>query len=192
MTDPPGRLEAIAERWKRATRGPWKAHDKNISARSLIHATVYSHDADAEAIAAAPDDIAYLLAEVSTLRDAITEALSFADNGQWGLIEDVLTQVLGKGEQMSDHLTEIMEEAGRSAWERGRSYGQAVNQEALEVAEAERDRLRVRLGEAEGLVSALRDYEESQGYFVPLSLRDRVRAFLSEPSRRPSPSRPSS
>ncbi len=65
------RLAEIEARWKAATPGPWKAStyfDDYVDWYWNIEGPEPRNDADVAAIAAAPDDVSYLLAEVRRLR----------------------------------------------------------------------------------------------------------------------------
>lgn len=85
MTDVDARLAEIRARWAEATPGPWvreRADWQNIVCRAVpargpgrhiagvggSSALGHNGNADAAAIAAAPEDVAWLLAEVERLR----------------------------------------------------------------------------------------------------------------------------
>ena len=66
------RLDEIAERWSKATKGPWCATAGNVVDADYEHTVSFdSSDADAIAIAAAPTDIAWLIECVRRADDVI-------------------------------------------------------------------------------------------------------------------------
>lgn len=101
MTDPKVRLAEIRERWAKATAGPWRvgddygkshwrgrvmADDPNAimpGTRLVAHCYYPGGEGEsAEAIAAAPDDIAWLISEVERLSTAEQDAYSAFLDGQ--------------------------------------------------------------------------------------------------------------
>lgn len=97
------RLETIRERWAKATPGPWKAkcyrdwqpvvtaNTEHEDDRPLVVAPTDGNgrgtqdEQNVEAIAAAPEDIAYLIAEVERLRAPIYRATAMDD----GTLKDI-------------------------------------------------------------------------------------------------------
>ncbi|HEY9264586.1 MAG TPA: hypothetical protein VIQ11_08295 [Mycobacterium sp.] len=83
MTDQKTRLGEIRERWAKVTAGPWELdpkrpgtwdiwgirRDEVIGDGESHVATVRGYEADAEALAWAPEDIAWLLDEIKRLKE---------------------------------------------------------------------------------------------------------------------------
>ena len=109
------REDEIRERWAKATSGPWERVEflshvgvDSVSNPQQVIASV-RHEDDIAAIAAAPSDIAYLLAEVERLRDA----LDVAGDIQTALVELATMARAREGECREEaHALAEMLEAG--------------------------------------------------------------------------------